>query len=122
MVGHARPLLGTRAATFGGDSPAFLGTTPACFRAFLAMRHLVPGAFLRAGIANGRADVAKVGRKLAAARHIAGGEAAYLRAVDIELDATRHLCDVLLCQARRGAVIAGGGTIVAGVDAGFEAL
>jgi hypothetical protein len=84
------------------------------------MRHRVPGAFLSAFLANGRAQLAHVGRQLAASCHVANREPADCGAIDIELDAARHLGDVLLLQAGGGAVIASKGTVVAGVDTGFE--
>ncbi len=79
-------------------------------------------AFLRAGVAHVRAGLADHARELAAARHVAGGEAADGRTVEVELDAAREHPDVLLVQARGGAVIAGHRAGVAGVDAGLELL
>jgi hypothetical protein len=99
-----------------------LGATPAGLRAFLAMTHRVPVAFLRACVADARAELARVGRELAAARHVRYCETADVRAIDVQADAARHLGDVGFLEARRGAVIAGERTFVAGVDAGFEVL
>ena len=82
----------------------------------------MPVALLGALVANARAQLAGVSRKLAAARHVSHGQPADFGAVDIEADAARHLRHVGLFQARGGAMIAGEGTIIAGVDAGLEML
>lgn len=57
-------------------APAFLGAAAAGFRALLAMRHRVLGAFLPAFLADGRAQLADVGSQLAAPRHVAHGHPA----------------------------------------------
>jgi hypothetical protein len=105
-----------------GHAAAFLGTTPAGLGALAAMIHLVPLAFLRAGLADISAGLADHSRKLAAAGHVAGGEPADGGAVHVELDAAGHRLDVLLSQAGGGAMVAGDRAAVAGIDAGLELL
>jgi len=120
---RTRGLPRLRASRLGrGHAAAFLGTTPAGLGALAAMIHLVPLAFLRAGLADISAGLADQSRKLAAAGHVAGGEPADGGAVHVELDAAGHRLDVLLAKAGGGAMVAGDRAVVAGIDAGLEPL
>jgi len=63
------------------------------------------------------AQAADVFGKVATARHGAGGQMADLRAVDICANTVRHFSHVSLAEARGSAMVAGGGTGAAGIDA-----
>jgi hypothetical protein len=106
----------------GRHAAAFVRTTPAGGRTFLAVAHLVPGAFISAGLADVSAYLADSLGELAAPRHVCGGEAADLRAVHIQGYAARHHLDVLFLQARCRAMVAGDGAGVTGFDAGCVLL
>ena len=56
----------------------------------------------------------------AAACHETGRQAAQLRAVHVQGNAASHHLDVFFAQAGAGAMVAGGGASVAGVDAVLE--
>jgi hypothetical protein len=77
-------------------------------------------AFLAAGLANLRAELADRTGELTAAGHRRSGKAADLRAVHVERDAAGHLPDVGLLQAGGCAVIAGVGAGLAGFNAFSE--
>lgn len=77
-------------------------------------------AFLGAGIANLRAELAERAGELAAARHERNARATDLGAVDVQRDASSEALDVLLRQAGGGAVVAGDRAVVAGVDAALH--
>jgi hypothetical protein len=117
---HARGFSGTACLRARCHAAAFRCATAACVRAFLAMSHLMLGAFFAAGFAHICANIANRGSEFASARHIAGGHAADLSAVHIELDAARHHFYIVLCQACRCAVIACGCARIALVDTGLE--
>lgn len=98
---------------------AFFGAATACLRAFLAMGHLMLSAFVAAGFAHLRAGLADGSRHFAAARHVAGSEAADCRAIDVERNAARHRFRVGFLQAGYRAVVARERTGIAGIDAGL---
>jgi len=113
---RARHRLGGRHAT------AFLRATSARLGALLAMAHRVSRALLVADIANGSGQPAELGSQLAASRHVAGCQPAYVRAIHIELDTSDHLCRVLLFQAGDRAAVARDCTVIAGVNARIEMI
>lgn len=80
------------------NPPALGGTSTTGLCALLAMFHLMLRAFLGARVTKLRTRVADRRCELTAARHIACGQAADLRAVDIQLDAACQFLDVLFCQ------------------------
>jgi len=82
----------------GSHPPAFRRASAACFRALLAMLHLVLRAFFAASLANLRAHVADRAGKFAAPGHVAGRHPAYLRAIHVQPDAARHHLHILLVQ------------------------
>lgn len=85
------------------------------------MLHLVVLlAFLGAHVAHVGAGFTYIGGELAAASHVTSGKTADLRAIDVELDATRQHFHVVLPQASGRAVIAFRRAGVAGIDAGFH--
>lgn len=96
---------------------ALVGATTAGLGASLAMVHLVLGALFGTCLADVSAKRANRRRVLAAASHGGRGKLADGCAVHVQRDAARHHLHVLLLQARRRAVIAGGGTLIAGLDA-----
>lgn len=96
--------------------PAFFSTASAGSRALLAVIGIVLGALFRAsctGFGTHRAELRGKGR---ASCHFPGGERAEVRAAPVQADTLRHHLDVLLGKARTGAVFAGQGTGLAGVD------
>lgn len=120
-IGAAR--LATAGHDFLGHPSAFISAALASLGALPAMLHLaVPGAFLRAHVAYFGANLANRAGQLAAAGHVACGQAADRRAIDVKLNAARHRLDIFFAQARRGTVVAGLSTGIAGVDAGSELL
>lgn len=121
-------MMGRGAARHGGTSPlgagchaaAFRCATPAGIGTLPAMFQRVPFAFLGAQVAQpgtGFADDIDGG---AVPGHGTGGEATEGGTVDVEADAAGQRLGIRLCQAGRGAMIAGIGTSIAGVDAGTE--
>ena len=86
------------------------------------MRCLVLAAFLAASLAYIGAGFAHCRSEFAAAAHEGGSRAAYLRAIHIERDATRHHFHVLFLQAGSGAMIAGNRAGVTGVYASLKLL
>jgi hypothetical protein len=98
---------------------ALLGTAAAGLRAAPAMVAGVSGALFAAGPAHLGAQRAEGRCQFAAARHGAGSRVARLGAVHVQRNATgRHADIAILMQAGCGALIAGPGAFVAGVDAG----
>lgn len=83
------------------------------------MFHLVPGAFLAAGIANRCAERTDLSSELAVTCHHRRGKLTKGSAVDVECDAARHHLDVLFLQAGGGALIALNRAVVARLDTGF---
>jgi hypothetical protein len=57
-----------------------------------------------------------------ATRYRRGGQPANIRAFHVERDATRHRLNISLLQASSRAVVAGGGALVARIDAGLVLL
>jgi hypothetical protein len=81
----------------GGDAPAFLGATPAGFRALPTVLHLgVLGAFLRACLAYVGARFTDRLSELAPPRHVRRRHPADLGTVHIERDAARHALHIAL--------------------------
>lgn len=103
-------------------APAFVRTTAARMRTFLAMRHLVLAAFITACVADFGACLADQRGEFTAARHVGCCAAAYLRAVHVERDATRHHLDVIFLQAGSGAKIACVGACIASFNTRFILL
>lgn len=108
----------------GGSShaPAFIGASPAGLGAFLAMAHLMSGAFVAAGFANFRACLAKQAGHFAAAGHISCSQAADLCAIHVEGNTAGHGFRIGFLQAGCRAMVAGCRTIVARFDTGLELL
>jgi hypothetical protein len=102
---------------WGTQPAALLSAGPTRFGACLAVGHVMPGAFLRAGKAYVGADGANCAVVGATACHEAQGKPAQLGAVQVERNATRHEAWVRLLQATDGAMIAGDCTCVTGLDA-----
>lgn len=101
---------------------AFICTTTAGLRTFLAMSHRMFLAFVPACFADLGAQLADCACHFAATRHIARCHAANACAVHIQRDAARHRFDVLLLQAGNGAVVTCRCTSVARVDTGLVLL
>ena len=80
------------------------------------MPRLVLRAFVAARLADLCADAANTFREVRAACHQARGRGADGGAGAIQLDAARHHLHILLAQALRRAMLAGGRAFVAGVD------
>ena len=99
---------------------ARLRTPTARRRTLLAMRHPMLGAFLATVPAHLRAQPAKRGRMLAAARHQARREPAYLGAIHVGGNAPCHHLDVFFLQARGRAMVAGVRAGIAGIDAALK--
>ncbi|MBD8530511.1 hypothetical protein IFT83_11045 [Massilia sp. CFBP 13647] len=59
-------------------------------------------------------------REITTARHETGRQAAQLRTVHVQRNAAGHHLDVFFTQAGAGAMVAGGGASVAGVDTVLE--
>lgn len=115
------------AAQQAGDAPAFLGAAIAGFGAKAAVLDDVFGgdvahAFLGAALAHRGAILARGAGEAAAARQITGGQAAELRAVDIEGDAADEGLRVGFAEAGDAAVVATGSASIAGIDAGSVLL
>jgi hypothetical protein len=100
----------SHAAAFGGASFAGL-------RALQAVIHRVLRALVAAGFADLCANGTDGARVFVAACHRRSREPANVRTFDIERDASGHRFDVGLLQAGCSAVLAGGGALVARVDA-----
>lgn len=103
-------------------APAFIGTSPASLGAFLAMAHLMSGAFVAAGFANFRACLAKQAGHFAAAGHISRSQAADLCAIHVEGNTAGHGFWIGFLQAGCRAMVASCRTIVARFDTGLELL
>lgn len=103
-------------------APAFIGASPASLGAFLAMLHLMSGAFVAAGFANFRACLAKQAGHFAAAGHISRSQAADLCAIHVEGNTAGHGFWIGFLQAGCRAMVAGCRTIVARFDTGLELL
>lgn len=86
--------------------PAFFSTLAASLRAALAVIHFVFGAFSCARLTDLCAKATKRLGEFTSSGHIAGGQAANLRAIHIQLYATSHALDVLFSEAGYGAVVA----------------
>jgi len=99
---------------------AFSGAVAAGFCTRLAVVHRMLRTFLGTGFADGRAGFTDRGSEFAATCHVTGGQATYLRAINVDADATRHFFRILFLQTSRGAVIAGIRAGVAGGNAGLE--
>lgn len=92
-----------------------LGAAAAGFGALLAVPVGVPAALIGAGLADGSAYLRELRGVLRAASYEASGERADIGAVAGQADAAGHHVHVLLLQAGRGAVLAGGHAGVEGV-------
>jgi hypothetical protein len=106
----------------GCHAAAFIRAATAGLGTFLAVLGLVLAAFLAACLAHICACLADGCRELAAAAHVSGGRTADLGTIHIEGNAACHHFDVLLLQARSGAMVAGDCAGVAGTDAGLKLL
>lgn len=117
VCGGGRALLGTACRSLARHLAAGLRAAPTGLGALLAVVRRMAFAFLAAGLANLRADLANRASELTATRHHRSGKAADLRAVHVERDAAGHLRDVRLLQTGRCAMVAGVGTGLAGFNA-----
>lgn len=108
--------------SLGGHSAAFLGATPASLRAGLAVVVLMLRAFVAAGLAYLRAQLAQLLNEVTATRHAGCRESTDGSAVHVQRDAPRHHLDVFFPQARGCAVVTGVGARVAGVDTSLVLL
>ena len=120
--GGGRALPGTACRSLARHLSAGLRAAPTGLGALLAVVRRMAFAFLAAGLANLRADLANRASELTAARHHRSGQAADLRAVHVERDAAGHLPDVGLLQAGRGAMVAGVGAGLASLNAFSELI
>ena len=82
------------------------------------MIHRMAIAFFGAEIADPGAERAHLDGELAAARHIACGDSADLRAVHVEVDAARELIAIRLEKTGDRAMVARLGARIAGGDTG----
>jgi hypothetical protein len=110
---------GSLGAGFGSvrHASAFVGAELAGTGTLLAVGHLVPGAFLCAGLADLRTHAANLIGALAVAGHGTGRKDTGFRAVNVQRDATRHGRYVVLVQTGRSAMVARHGALIAGFDA-----
>jgi hypothetical protein len=83
------------------------------------MVHLVPAAFFAARLTNVCADLTELLGELAAARHVAGSQAAYRRAVNVKGDTPCHHLHVLLLKSGCRTVVASVRAGVAHIDASW---
>jgi len=97
--------------------PALFCAPSASLGAALAMVHLMFGAFFSACFANLRTKLAKCLGEFTASRHVTGRQAANLRAIHIQLYATRHALNVLFPQAGNSAMVALCSAGITSVDA-----
>ena len=94
----------------------FLGASFARLCTLLAMFGFVFPALLAASAADAAADTADFLCELRSSGHETSGYTANDRALVIEIDAARHSLDVVLLQARAGAVLALSGAFIAGFN------
>lgn len=104
------------------DSAAFRRAPTAGLRAGLAVIHGMALAFSSALVTRVGAELAESRGEFAAATQQFDGGAAQRGAVEIKGNAAHHAGDVLLLQARRGAVLTFGSAAVAGLDDAFVEL
>lgn len=116
----AGTLTGPGFGKIGNHQAAFIGATAAGFGAKPAMFQRMLCAFFGAHFTNLGANSPDRVDHFAVARHVRRRQAANLRAVHIQLDATRHLFHIFFREAGHGALIAGIGAIIARLDAGSE--
>jgi hypothetical protein len=109
-------------ALLGCHAAAFLGAMAASLRAGLAVVVLVLRAFVAAGLAYLRAQLAQLLNEVTATRHAGCRESTDGSAVHVQRDAPRHHLDVFFPQARGCAVVTGVGARVAGVDTSLVLL
>lgn len=79
--------------------PALFGTLAASLGAALAVIHLMLGTFICARLANICAQATKRLGEFTVPGHIAGRDAANLRAIHVQLYTTRHAFNILFPQA-----------------------
>jgi len=108
-----------RIRPLAGHCRACLRAIPAGLGAALAMAVGMSVAFIGAGQAYLAAEPAEMPSHLAVARHGTGRQRADGRAIHIQRHAADHHLDIAFLQAFGKAGIAGGGTGVAGIDAGL---
>jgi hypothetical protein len=85
-------------------------------RAALAVSHVVPGAFVSAGVADLGAKPTQFGGELRASSHEPGGHTADDGALPIQADAAGKHLHVLFLKAGGGAVFAFRGALIAGFN------
>lgn len=81
---------------------------------------IVPGAFLAAGLAHPRTELANLRGHFRATAHIGGRGPTDLCTIHVKADAAGHLGNVVFVQTRGGAVFAGLSAFGAGPHAGFK--
>jgi hypothetical protein len=81
------------------------------------MIHVVLGAFVRARVADFRAELADALGEVATARHFIGGKCAGVGARPVQLDAVRERLHVVFLQAGARAMLARGDAVLTRFDA-----
>ena len=117
---------GWRKTGYGSGGPghagALFGAAMAGLSALLTVIVLVLRAFLGASATSSSAKSAEVPGQIAATGHEGRGRAAEVGAVAIERNAATHCLYVRLLQAGAGAVFAGEGAGVAGLNAALQVV